>query len=376
MLGTLQNEEKSGWRDHVRPLVHAYNCTRNEVTGFTPYELMFGCQPRLPVDLAFKLPVRESQYSSQSEYVRNLKSRLQESYKVAMEKAAKIAHKNNTRYNRHVTASDLQPGDRVLVRNVRIRGKHKISDKWEAIIHVVVRRAGTLPVYTVRPESSDGPLRTLHRDLLLPCGYIPVEKSDEPVQKPRPRRPGTDDNLPDIDNHTNFDNLPDVFNSTLDGPLTFIESNSNQSDTEYLPDDGVTTTEQAVETALIQNHSPEDDHSDVREEQISVPSVNSDKDEEGGGLKGAEPEERMEDTGPMEGKDGEMDTEVDMDTNNSVRRSERNRQPPKQLDYTELGNPLITAVKSFFQGLSTAWAEVISEEPVHPPTLSPRIIIL
>lgn len=43
---------------------------------------------------------------------------------------------------------------------------------------------------------------------------------------------------------------------------------------------------------------------------------------------------------------------------------------------TQLGNPLTTAVKSFFQGLSAAWAEVISEEPVHPPTLSPRIIIL
>ncbi|KAL0186035.1 hypothetical protein M9458_017705, partial [Cirrhinus mrigala] len=42
MLGTLQNQDKSCWRDHVRPLVHAYNCTRNEVTGYTPYELMFG----------------------------------------------------------------------------------------------------------------------------------------------------------------------------------------------------------------------------------------------------------------------------------------------------------------------------------------------
>lgn len=74
MLGTLQNQEKSRWRDHVRPLVHAYNCTRNEVTGYTPYELMFGRQPRLPVDLAFKLPVQEGQHSSHSEYVRTTRS--------------------------------------------------------------------------------------------------------------------------------------------------------------------------------------------------------------------------------------------------------------------------------------------------------------
>ncbi|XP_059424785.1 uncharacterized protein LOC132159269 [Carassius carassius] len=32
--------------------------TRNEVTGFTSYELMFRRQPRLPVDLAFGLPVQ------------------------------------------------------------------------------------------------------------------------------------------------------------------------------------------------------------------------------------------------------------------------------------------------------------------------------
>lgn len=57
MLGTLENQKKSHWRDYVKPLVHAYNCTKNEVTGFTPYELMFGRQPRLPIDLAFTLPV-------------------------------------------------------------------------------------------------------------------------------------------------------------------------------------------------------------------------------------------------------------------------------------------------------------------------------
>uniref|UniRef100_A0A669F658 Gypsy retrotransposon integrase-like protein 1 n=1 Tax=Oreochromis niloticus TaxID=8128 RepID=A0A669F658_ORENI len=42
MLGTLEEEDKSHWRDFVKPLVHAYNCTRNNTTGFSPYELMFG----------------------------------------------------------------------------------------------------------------------------------------------------------------------------------------------------------------------------------------------------------------------------------------------------------------------------------------------
>ncbi len=86
MLGTLENQKKSHWWDYVKPLVHAYNCTKNETTGFTPYELMFGRQPRLPVDLAFGLPVNH-QPGSHSQYVRNLKSQLEDSYKVATDNA-------------------------------------------------------------------------------------------------------------------------------------------------------------------------------------------------------------------------------------------------------------------------------------------------
>ncbi|KAI5625016.1 hypothetical protein C0J50_15427, partial [Silurus asotus] len=48
MLGTLNNKEKSRGKGYVKPLVHAYNCTNSDVTGFSPYELMFGRQPRLP----------------------------------------------------------------------------------------------------------------------------------------------------------------------------------------------------------------------------------------------------------------------------------------------------------------------------------------
>lgn len=110
----------------MKPLVHAYNCTKNEVTGFTPYELMFGRSPRLP-------------------YVKNLRSRLEESYKLASENELKSGEKNKSRFDKHVTPSSLNIGDRVLVRNVRLRGKHKLEDKWEQGIYVVIQWVGDLP---------------------------------------------------------------------------------------------------------------------------------------------------------------------------------------------------------------------------------------
>lgn len=143
---------------------------------------MFGRQPRLPVDLAFGLPVSHEP-KSHSQYVHDLKGRLEESYRVATENASKTAERNKLRFDKRVVESTLEAGDRVLVRNVRIRGKHKLADKWEPDVHLVVKRAGDLLVYTVKPEGKDGPLRTLHRDLLLLCGFLPVAESKPPPKQ-------------------------------------------------------------------------------------------------------------------------------------------------------------------------------------------------
>lgn len=83
MLGTLEEESKARWRDYVQALVHAYNCTRNDTTGFSPYQLMFGRQPNLPIDVAFRLYREGQSRTTHTDYVKRLKENLQESYKLA-----------------------------------------------------------------------------------------------------------------------------------------------------------------------------------------------------------------------------------------------------------------------------------------------------
>lgn len=41
MFGTLTAKRKTQRHNFVKPLVHAYNCTKSDVTGFSPYEFLF-----------------------------------------------------------------------------------------------------------------------------------------------------------------------------------------------------------------------------------------------------------------------------------------------------------------------------------------------
>ena len=67
------------------------------------------------------------------------------------------------------------PGDRVLVRNVGIRGKKKIADKWEKEVHIVKEQPNPgIHVFIVKREHGRGACRLLHRNLLLPFMVLPV----------------------------------------------------------------------------------------------------------------------------------------------------------------------------------------------------------
>lgn len=74
MLGALEDHQKSDWKSYVPSLVHAYNSTRHESTGFAPHYLMFGRHPRLAVD-AFLGIKQESESSNKSQYASGLKKK-------------------------------------------------------------------------------------------------------------------------------------------------------------------------------------------------------------------------------------------------------------------------------------------------------------
>uniref|UniRef100_A0A674AG09 Gypsy retrotransposon integrase-like protein 1 n=1 Tax=Salmo trutta TaxID=8032 RepID=A0A674AG09_SALTR len=148
MLKTLTETQKSNWKESLNKLVYAYNCTRCEVTGYSPFYLLFGRSPRLPVDMLFGL------------------------------------------------CTEAGSSERVLIKNLTPRGgPGKLRNYWEDTIHTVVRQMGSdLPIYELRPEKGRGRSRVLHRNLLMSCDHLPFETQpemtkDDKSQKKRRHQP-------------------------------------------------------------------------------------------------------------------------------------------------------------------------------------------
>jgi hypothetical protein len=127
MLSTLNEDQKSDWKSHVAPLVQVYNATKNDSTGYTPHYLMFGWHPRLPIDVFFGMDPN-CQDGDHYTYVSKLKYRMTSAFVTALAEAKRIAE-NNSRYDDRVCFSKIDVGDRVLVRKVGIKVKHKLADK-------------------------------------------------------------------------------------------------------------------------------------------------------------------------------------------------------------------------------------------------------
>lgn len=166
LLNSLQPAEQSRWSDHLPALLHAYNNTPHSVTGLAPFYVVFGRHARLPVDQAAGVEM-EQQRGTLHEWVQQHHSRLQTAYQVVKERSQHRQQQDQKRHNRGPPAQPLLPGERVLVRDFRRRARGKLGYHWDPRPYVVQSQlAVDRPVYSIRPEGRDGPVRTIHRNHL------------------------------------------------------------------------------------------------------------------------------------------------------------------------------------------------------------------
>ena len=187
-------------------LVHAYNCIWNSATGFSPYYLMFGRQPCLPVDVALGLAPHTIMEPNTSKFIQKLREHTKWAHEKAEAFQAKEAQRHKCNYDKRSRAAALEVGDMVLVHVTAFKGHHKMQERWENREYVVEKQPyPNIPVYVVCPRDGEGHSWTLHRNCLLPInsnvGQDEADGSEERVK-----------------NNTSLTLLPSADNSTQNSP--------------------------------------------------------------------------------------------------------------------------------------------------------------
>ena len=171
MIGKLEEDRKACWSKHLPELLMAYNATHSAVTGYSPYYLLFGRTPRIPVDYLFPT-LRDSPHQTKMEVsVSAMQKRLKEAFTVARCFTSEEVTRQCRYYDRKAGAVALQPGDIVMVHTDGFVGKRKVKDQWEDGGFIVESQLEDWPVYKVKCPTSDDrqkpKYRILHRNCLL-----------------------------------------------------------------------------------------------------------------------------------------------------------------------------------------------------------------
>ena len=101
MLETLPTHAKKNWQEWVTTLTHAYNCTVSSVTGFSPYFLMFGQTPKIPLDIEMGVMLTQGHTSYQN-YASKLKARLEWAYQAIHENNQKESECHKKYYDKRL----------------------------------------------------------------------------------------------------------------------------------------------------------------------------------------------------------------------------------------------------------------------------------
>ncbi|KAI2643769.1 Gag-Pol polyprotein [Labeo rohita] len=147
LLRTLSPAKKRRWVDYLPEVVFAYNTTEHASTGYSPYFLVFGQSPKLPVDILFGVNQTDLTETVDEWVV----GRFKEAYQKAREQMEHAAEVRKRQIGPPSLQSSLQVDQLVYRRNHSFSGRHKIQDLWMPTpFKVIAQPDNTKAVYTCR----------------------------------------------------------------------------------------------------------------------------------------------------------------------------------------------------------------------------------
>ena len=174
LLRTLPPEQKKHWPKFLPSLCFSYNATPHATTSYSPFYLIFGVHPRLPVDILLSQE-RDEDSMDMDSWVEHHKQQMKEAHKLALENIHKKASQRKEKHDEKAGDFDIPVGTSVLLRN-RVLGRNKMQDCWNPLPYVVVSRLDKENnVYAVKPSDGVGPIRHVNRVNLKISSEAPNE---------------------------------------------------------------------------------------------------------------------------------------------------------------------------------------------------------
>ena len=159
LLRTLESEQKRSRTKHLQALNFNYNVTPHSSTGYSPYFMVYGVQPRLSIDNY--LGIEQEGIATMEEWVKQHHNIIKESHEVALQRIEQKAKKRNLKHGGQ--DHTLQTGDTVWLRK-KVLGSNKIQDFWESVPHeVIAQTEGNHMVYKVKPLDGVGLVKVVNR---------------------------------------------------------------------------------------------------------------------------------------------------------------------------------------------------------------------
>jgi hypothetical protein len=139
------NDKANDWDKHLPSVIFGYRINKQGSSGFSPFELMYGVKPRLPLDLEGDLPcVTDQSEDGRAQRIIDLGEQLVQLRHQAKENIAVAQTAQKKRYDIKHAAPDFAVGEEVLKYNRRrdTRMGDKLVSRYTGpfVIHEVIGR--------------------------------------------------------------------------------------------------------------------------------------------------------------------------------------------------------------------------------------------
>ena len=166
MTSQFVNDYQDNWDEFLPQVVFAYNTSTQSTTQETPFYLMHGRDPNLPIDVFLDIPPR--QYEKPNNYKAELVRRMTSAYRLARENTLDAQKKQKELYDQKITTQQYRIGDRVYLANSVVRRGHvkKLTHGYMGPYRIINYFPGL--VYEIKsPTESKSQL--VHLDRIKPC---------------------------------------------------------------------------------------------------------------------------------------------------------------------------------------------------------------